>query len=280
MTRDPVGGTSAPMDDPTAVTAVLEGDTAAFAMLYRAHVRAVSAAVRDNVHDPESVADVIQEVFLRALERLGALRDRNQFRPWLLAIARHAAIDHRRARGRSPVVDDVVAEPADTSVGPDLAAELDELAALIRTGLAELSTRDATALTMVTQLGFGAADIAACLGVSHGAAKVLLHRARGRLRDALALELLVRRRAGGCQSFDALFFAGDLVAAGRHVRACPSCSTIAQSEVTLYGGEIAARPGHRPAVGSSSPSIRTPPLLSTSRRASGSASGDQLEDSY
>ena len=63
------------MSDRILVEAVLAGDMGAFATLYRAHVRAVTAAVRDNVHDPESIADVIQEVFLRALERLGTLRD-------------------------------------------------------------------------------------------------------------------------------------------------------------------------------------------------------------
>jgi RNA polymerase sigma factor (sigma-70 family) len=228
------------MSDRVLVEAVLAGDMGAFATLYRAHVRAVTAAVRDNVHDPESIADVIQEVFLRALERLGTLRDLDRFGPWLLSIARHAAVDHRRLRGRSPIVDDFAVEPAATASGPDVVAELNELAALIRTCVGQLSTRDATALTLVTQLGFGPADIATALDVSPGAAKVILHRARRRLRDTLALELLVRRRGGGCAAFDAYFTAGDLIGAGRHVRACPSCGAVADSEVSLYGRSVSA----------------------------------------
>src|SRR4051812_30882601 len=80
------------------------GDLGTFDELYRRHAGAVHLAVRDNVHAHESVADVVQEVFLRALERLDTLRDAERFRPWLLSIARHAAIDHRRARQRVTMV--------------------------------------------------------------------------------------------------------------------------------------------------------------------------------
>ena len=59
----------------------------AFSALYRSHVGVVTQAIRDNVHDPETVADVTQEVFARALERLGTLRDTDRFRPWLMSIA-------------------------------------------------------------------------------------------------------------------------------------------------------------------------------------------------
>lgn len=233
-------GSASTMSDRILVEAVLAGDMSAFATLYRAHVRAVTAAVRDNVHDPESIADVIQEVFLRALERLGTLRDLDRFGPWLLSIARHAAVDHRRSLGRSPILDDFAVEPVATTSGPDVVAELNELAGLIRTCVRQLSTRDATALTLVTQLGFGPGDIATSLDVSPGAAKVILHRARRRLRDTVALELLVRRRGGGCPEFDALFVAGDLIGAGRHVRSCLSCGALADSEVTLYGRGVSA----------------------------------------
>ena len=185
-------------DNRALVAAVLAGDMDAFATLYRAHVRSVAAAVRDNVRDPETVADVVQDVFVKALERLSSLRDPELFGPWLMAIARHAAVDHRRGRARGPVIVEQDADPAATSPGPDTLAELGELAGLVRTCVAALPPRDATALTLVTQLGFGPADIAQSLNVTPGTAKVILHRARNRLRHALALELLVRRRAGGC----------------------------------------------------------------------------------
>ncbi|MFV2039642.1 MAG: RNA polymerase sigma factor, partial [Acidimicrobiales bacterium] len=68
---------------------------------------------------------------------------------------------------------------------PDLEAELRELALALRTGVAALSPRDATALSLTVHLGFGPTEVAAALGISYGNAKVVLHRARHRLRSAL-----------------------------------------------------------------------------------------------
>ncbi len=67
--------------DRALVDAVRAGEAEAFSALYRAHVGAVRAAVRDNVHDPEGIADVVQDTFARALERLPSLRDPDRFRP-------------------------------------------------------------------------------------------------------------------------------------------------------------------------------------------------------
>lgn len=222
-------------DDRVLVQAVLAGDMGAFDSLYRAHVRTVVVVIRDRVYDPESVADIVQEVFARALERLGELRDHDRFGPWLTSIARHAAADHRRSRCRSPMslLGHDTESPA-PGPGPDVLAELNELADLVRTCVAGLSPRDATALTLVTQLGLAAADIAACLGVSVGTANVILHRARRRLGQALVLEVLVRRRAGGCEEFDLLFEIDDLVTVGRHVRSCARCGALGESEIALY----------------------------------------------
>ena len=222
------------LGDRAFVDAVLAGDRDAFTWLYRAHVRSVAAAVRDNVHDPDSVAEVVQEVFVRALERLGSLRDRDRFGPWVLSIARHAAIDQRRYRLKCSMADDEGVDPPATGPGPDDLAELNELAELVRTCVSGLSPRDATALTLVLQFGLAPSDIAPSLGVSAGTAKVILHRARRRLRDALTLELLVRRHGGSCEALVALLDAGDLLTAGRHARSCEECETLAEAEVALY----------------------------------------------
>lgn len=48
--------------------------------------------------------DLTQEVYLRALPALASFRARSTARTWLLAIARHAVADHRRAKRRAEVV--------------------------------------------------------------------------------------------------------------------------------------------------------------------------------
>jgi RNA polymerase sigma factor (sigma-70 family) len=211
------------------------GDLAAFDALYRKYLPLVGRVIRDNVHNPADEDDVVQDVFIRAVERLGSLREPERFRPWLLAIARNAAIDHRRARRTVVSLD---AESLD-AVGPaalldDDPVELAELAASVRGLVAGLSARDATAITLVTQLGFGPREVATALGVSVSAAKVLLHRARRRLRTAAALVLLARHAGSGCIAFQALAAEGDADARGRHVDGCAECVETARREVDLF----------------------------------------------
>ena len=69
------------------------------------------------------------------------------------------------------------------------AAELTESAELldaVSSAGALLSPRDATVLSLAVNLGFGPAEIAVALGVTENNAAVILHRARKRLRNALA----------------------------------------------------------------------------------------------
>jgi len=232
------GITAAPVEGEL-VNLALAGDTAAFASLYRANVGAVSRVVRAGIANPEAAADVVQDVFTKALERLSSLREPDRFRPWLLSIARNAVVDRHRAAGRAPTTsldEEGATEPVDAGPSAEELAELSELAGLVAGCVAGLSRRDATAVSMVTHLGLGPAEVAVALGVTRDTAKVIVHRARRRLRDALALELMVRRRGPGCPVFDAIDL-GDVVATARHVRSCTACAGLVEAEVRLYGSE-------------------------------------------
>jgi RNA polymerase sigma-70 factor (ECF subfamily) len=190
-------GTLTEADDATLVHAARDGDEAAFGELYRRHEGAVRRALSDNVHDPERTRELVQESFYRAYSRLHLLRDVARFRPWVLQIARNAAIDDLRARSRvqlEPMEDDAFA--GDESEGPESTAELEVLAAAVAEGMAHLSARDAAAISMVVHLGFGPDEVAAALGITYGNAKVVLHRARQRLRDALVRQELLSPAPG------------------------------------------------------------------------------------
>jgi RNA polymerase sigma factor (sigma-70 family) len=178
------------------VALIRDGNVLAFADLYRAHAPSVAFAVRDHVRDPETVADLVQESFARALERLDSLREPEHFGAWVLQIARHAAIDERRQRGRVRLAaEDLALHLKESTAGPEDLAELRDLLHRVRGCIAGLSRRDATAVVLVGELGFSPAALGAALGISPGSAKVVVHRARRRLADALAQQELVRSRA-------------------------------------------------------------------------------------
>lgn len=219
--------------DAALVERLRAGDVDAYTELYRAHAGAVGAAVRERVADRDAQADVIQEAFALALERLDSLRDPGAFRPWLLAIARNSAVDHLRRQGRLTELDDAAAAalPDQWEPSPQDWAELDDLARVVRSSVARLSQRDATAVALVTQFNLSTEDLAAALGLSTNAAKVALHRARQRLRHALRVEVLAQRRAGGCDELHRLYDADRLTEAGRHLEACPECAAAAKEVV-------------------------------------------------
>lgn len=204
------------------VEAVREGDREAFAKLYRTYANLVRVAVRDQLRDPNHVADAVQETFARALASIQKLRDPERFRPWLMSIARHTAIDIRRDGSRL-----VLSEPENTEVANG-ASDLSEVSALREVSsmvdglVGGLSRRDAIALRLVT-LGFDVADVATALGIKHGAAKVVLHRARRRLRAQLVLQLLASGVASSCAELPLIVERDGLPAAGRHAEICDAC---------------------------------------------------------
>ncbi len=188
---------SAPASNPASsddladlVTLAQDGSQEAFARLHHRYHRVVASVVRAETRNEADVADLVQETFTRAWIRLGSLTHPERFRAWLLQIARHTVIDHARALGRRPMAAWDDTDPAFESVtatgpGPAEIAEAVDLAGRLRVAIDGLSQRDAVAVSLAAQFGFGPTEIGEALGISPNNAKVVLHRARLRLRSAV-----------------------------------------------------------------------------------------------
>jgi RNA polymerase sigma-70 factor (ECF subfamily) len=222
-----VGRPGAPnASDAELVDAVRRGDLAAFEVLYGRHLPGVRAAVHAQIRDAHEAADAVQETFARALASLPQLQRTELFRPWLLSIARHIAIDTRRTRRqRQPELLGAAEQLESDDPSPAELAEIAELATVVRIAIGGLSSRDATALGLVA-LGFGVDDVARALAIGRGAAKVALHRGRRRLRGAVLLEILTRRQVPGCPLL-AEIEPDRLVAIARHLETCEACADAA-----------------------------------------------------
>ena len=109
------------------------GDEAAWAAIverYARYVQAISVqGFRLAHHEAE---DVFQDVFTKAYENLGKLRDDDAFRPWLAQLTRRVCIDRLRASQREVVVEEL--EPDDVD---DVLTMLDE-ALTVRQALAQI----------------------------------------------------------------------------------------------------------------------------------------------
>ena len=90
------------------------GDAAAWNQLVERFSRYVYAIAVRAYRLPEPDAeDVFQDVFARAYERLGSLRDDAAIRPWLAQLTRNACVDRLRAAAREQPAEEPAAEGAD-----------------------------------------------------------------------------------------------------------------------------------------------------------------------
>ncbi len=150
--------------------------------------------VRSIVRDAAEAEDVLQETLLRAHQTVEQLRDESALATWLFRIATHIGLDHLRQRSRRPQLEQCeverIQEGDDASPTLQNLVEQREMSACVQRYLLELPTDYRTVILLHDLEGLTAADIAALLEISLANAKVRLHRARERLREALL---------GGCK---------------------------------------------------------------------------------
>jgi RNA polymerase sigma-70 factor, ECF subfamily len=163
------------VDLASVVLAARRGDRDAFGELYRRFHRAVHGVVLSRVPYGEA-ADLVQETFAIALERLPQLADAAAFPGWLMSIARNKAIDHIRAR---KPVDELV----DVPVPAPRSAEIAEALGALR----DLPDAYRETLTMRLVEGLTGPEIAEQTGLAPGSVRVNLHRGMKLLRERLGL---------------------------------------------------------------------------------------------
>ena len=121
--------------------------------------------------------DLVQDVFVTALERLSALREGEAVGGWLCAIARNRVIDFLRARPR------LVELPADLAVVDPRRAEVAEVLAKIR----ELPEAFREPLVLRLVEGLSGKEIAEQCGYTYDSVRVNLHRGMEKLRALLGI---------------------------------------------------------------------------------------------
>jgi RNA polymerase sigma-70 factor (ECF subfamily) len=170
------------------VTAAKAGDREAFEQLVRITAADTYTLAYRLTGNEEDAQDVMQEAYLRAWKGLKRYRGDAAFSTWLYRITANCASSHlaRRSRNRHDRLDDEHAltdERFDVHLEARLgaAAERERLQDALQTLSPEM--RAVVVLRDVYDLPHEA--IAAELGISEGAAKVRLHRARRKLRERL-----------------------------------------------------------------------------------------------
>lgn len=172
-----------PSGDSALVLAARQGDRAAFGGLYTRYARMVHGILLAKV-PAEDVDDLVQDVFLKAMPRLGDLRDVSRFGPWLAAITRNRANDYHRQNRAVAAVTESLSDDEDKI--PAASNVSDAEAAMILVYVRGLSETYRETLILRLVEGMTGPEIAARTGLTPGSVRVNLHRGMQQLREKLS----------------------------------------------------------------------------------------------
>lgn len=186
--------------DEDLVRAVQRGEPGAMDALVRATYADVHRLCLRLLGDPADAADATQEVFVRVTRSVMGFRGEAAFSTWLHRVTVNVCATalrkrgDRRARGlvagwRAFALPDAQDdERAAGAVAHDdpagRVAELDEAEQVAR-AIGELPAADRAIVVLRDIEGLSTREAAKVIGISEGAAKVRLHRAHARLRQAI-----------------------------------------------------------------------------------------------
>jgi len=191
-------------DDHTVLQRLRAGDERAFEALVAQHDRSLRRVARTFVRTDSAVEDVVQDTWLGVIRGLDEFAGRSSLRTWIFAIlinqARTRAVRDARSLPFSALEDPLGPTVEPSAFGPDgrwstAPPRLDgdpetgllssELRVHLLRAVDALPDTQRAVITLRDLTGFTALEVCNLLEISEGNQRVLLHRARARVRAAL-----------------------------------------------------------------------------------------------
>ena len=173
-------------DEQTWIELSLQGDAGAFGRLVEAYQRPVYNLARRMLGDPLEAEDAAQEAFVRAYTKLHTYRPERKFSTWLLSIASHHCIDRMRRRRFKWLSLDEPLPPQQLKSErwlPEETALRSEERREVRILLDGLPPDYRAPVVLRYWHDLSYEEIAQALGITLGAVKTRLHRARLKMAE-------------------------------------------------------------------------------------------------
>jgi RNA polymerase sigma-70 factor, ECF subfamily len=160
-------------------------DFEAFAELYQRYLCPVYRFIRSQTPDDATAEDLTAHVFFKALSNAASYRGDGSYSAWIFRIAHNSLSTWRRRAGRAVEVVEELPESVDPTPSPASQVIVTEERNLIWETVSELppAQREVVALRYIED--FSIEEVADITKRTRGAVRILLHRARARLRKAL-----------------------------------------------------------------------------------------------
>lgn len=200
--------------------------------------------------DPDLAGDLVQDTFIRALDRRDQFREGSPLGPWLRRILHNLAIDRVRRSSREVIVEEVEEkwQSDEYTVDPAAVAERAQTWEELEDALLRLPFGYRTAVLLHDMEQWKVREIAELQGISLPAAKQRLRRGRMMLVTALAegneRRMMLKEVPMRCWDarkqisdyLDGLLDQPTSVAVESHLSACPTCPP-------LYAALVGAQSG-------------------------------------
>jgi RNA polymerase sigma factor (sigma-70 family) len=238
LARKPVLSTQS---DERLVDLVRAGSDPAFETIVERYRRALMRYV-SRLLPPERAEDVVQQSFVKAYEAIRRDEAEINLRPWLYRIAHNNTLNALRDRGlRHAELD----ERMDGVERPEQALERSQGLRELVVAVQALPERQRDAILLRELEGRSYEEIATALGVTDGAVRQLIHRARHSLRAAAAALTpgpLLSRVAGGEAAEPVAARVGELVGVGAGgALAAKLCATALVTGAVVGGAAVVPR---------------------------------------
>jgi RNA polymerase sigma-70 factor, ECF subfamily len=172
------------------VRRAVEGDERAMRLLWARHAPHVDAVVRRLVSDPDTAADVAQEVWIQIFRALPSWRGDSQFGTWIHRIAVNRTLNALRRVRRVAKVETSLDDEDDGVPAPERSVEPEGDRALLAASIEDAARKLSPGARQVFYLhdveGYTHEEIAQELGITSGGSKSQLFKARAKLRSLLS----------------------------------------------------------------------------------------------
>ncbi|HZC06855.1 MAG TPA: sigma-70 family RNA polymerase sigma factor [Ktedonobacterales bacterium] len=202
-------------DDRSLVASLLEGDEVVFMRLVEQYQAALVRLAQVYVRDPAVAEEIVQETWLSVLRNLDRFEGRSSFKTWLFHILVNGAKSRGERERRSipfsalanddddasddepsvaperfrpdgdPYAGGWITIPQRWEFHPEASVDSQETRERIIAAIERLPANQRSVIRLRDVEGYAADDVCQILGVSEANQRVLLHRARARVRQAL-----------------------------------------------------------------------------------------------
>ena len=173
-----------------AIRSAQRGEPTGFQFLYEKYRPYVFSICLRMTRDPALAEDLCQDIFLHVWRKIASFKGDAQFRTWLYRVAVNMVLLYfRRHKAINVSLDNEVLPATELKLAESVPQpDLDEHIAL-RHVLGQLSPRYRRVLMLHDLHGYRHEDISQLLGITSGASRSQLHKARVKLRIALGPRL-------------------------------------------------------------------------------------------